>query len=134
MSTEENQRDRYYEFLQRILFFALLDACFHMIKNFTFQSFINSQYQKVHHALLKSVLESPINLFFDITPSGKLISRFTEDVGVYKGGLQHCINGCIDMSFWIMGILCMIFYQSKMSILFVPLFYYLVRDIFAKAK
>ena len=37
----------------------------------------------VHRETLKSVLLAPINLFFDVTPLGKIISIFTEDLDVF---------------------------------------------------
>ena len=37
----------------------------------------------VHRETLKSVLLAPINLFFDVTPLGKIIAIFTEDLDVF---------------------------------------------------
>lgn len=37
----------------------------------------------VHRETLKSVLLAPINLFFDVTPLGKIIAIFTEDLEVF---------------------------------------------------
>jgi ABC-type multidrug transport system fused ATPase/permease subunit len=84
--------------------------------------------------MLGSVLAAPINLFFDITPSGKLISRFTEDVGIYRGEIQNCITTLFDWTFWIGGIFSMLFYQSKTVFVFIPFFYFGTRNLFASAK
>ena len=37
----------------------------------------------VHKETLKTVLLAPINLFFDVTPLGKIIAIFTEDLNVF---------------------------------------------------
>ena len=37
----------------------------------------------VHTETLKTVLLAPINLFFDVTPLGKIIAIFTEDLNVF---------------------------------------------------
>ena len=37
----------------------------------------------VHKETLKTVLLAPINLFFDVTPLGKIIAIFTEDLDVF---------------------------------------------------
>lgn len=84
--------------------------------------------------MLKAVLDAPINLFFDITPSGKLISRFTGDVNIYKGSLQHCILALFDWASWISGIMLMLVYQSKVVLMFIPMIYFASKDLMAKAK
>ena len=35
----------------------------------------------IHNSLLKKVLNAPVNLYFDITPVGKLLKYFTSDIG-----------------------------------------------------
>jgi len=35
---------------------------------------------KIHSELLKRVMNAPNNLFFDVTPFGKLLSNFTSDM------------------------------------------------------
>jgi ATP-binding cassette subfamily C (CFTR/MRP) protein 10 len=38
--------------------------------------------------MLEKVFKAPINLFFDVTPAGLILKRFSEDVG----GVEHIIN------------------------------------------
>jgi hypothetical protein len=35
---------------------------------------------KAHAEMIKSVLLAPINLFFDVTPTGLIINRFSKDL------------------------------------------------------
>jgi len=37
--------------------------------------------KKLHSELLERVIKAPVNLYFDITPLGKLIDNFTSDIG-----------------------------------------------------
>ena len=41
-------------------------------------------------------MKAPINLFFDVTPLGKILQIFTEDMHCFKGEivmpLEHCMN------------------------------------------
>lgn len=45
---------------------------------------------------LEKILMAPVNLFFDVTPLGKILQIFTEDINVLKGEilepLKHCMN------------------------------------------
>ena len=43
----------------------------------------------VHQALFSKVMNAPINLFFDVTPVGKVFSRFSRDIGVFDGAMFH---------------------------------------------
>ena len=38
--------------------------------------------QKIHNKLIKLVFNAPINLFFDVTPIGKILNRFSKDLSV----------------------------------------------------
>jgi len=43
---------------------------------------INQTLMQVHNDVLKSILNAPVNLFFDVTPNGSIMSRFSEDMNV----------------------------------------------------
>ena len=40
-----------------------------------------------HSTIMKKVMNAPINTFFDITPVGKILVRFSKDLEVFKGPL-----------------------------------------------
>lgn len=83
---------------------------------------------------LKKVLLAPVNLFFDITPVGKILHIFQDEINIFRnhlfdplkhiiGMLSHVIvvsSFMLSMGFWesIIGftIIALIFYQ------FVPFF------------
>jgi hypothetical protein len=48
--------------------------------------------RNLHSELLKIVVNAPVNLFFDITPIGKLIGNFTSDIGKTDRAFFHSIN------------------------------------------
>ena len=41
--------------------------------------------RNVHAGLLTKVMNAPINLFFDVTPVGKIFKRFSDDINVFNG-------------------------------------------------
>lgn len=36
--------------------------------------------KKVHQLMVRSVLRAPVNLFFDVTPTGTILNRFSRDL------------------------------------------------------
>ena len=84
--------------------------------------------------MLGRLMKAPINLFYDVTPSGKLISRFSEDLNIYRGELFHCIIGLAEMSLWIVGILSMVGSQATYVLLMLPVFIYMRKDSYMQAK
>ena len=47
----------------------------------------------VHNELLEYVYRAPINLYFDITPIGKLLNRFSKDMAVIDEQIYYNFNG-----------------------------------------
>lgn len=47
----------------------------------------------IHKSLLTKVMNAPINLFFDVTPVGKVFQRFSEDLHVMDGAIFHGFRG-----------------------------------------
>ena len=42
---------------------------------------------------MSSILNAPVNLYFDITPIGKTLNKFSKDMVDLECGLGWCING-----------------------------------------
>ena len=45
---------------------------------------------------MKKVMNATINTFYDVTPIGKIIARFSQDLNVFEGGLMWSAvwSGC----------------------------------------
>ena len=44
---------------------------------------------RMHNRLIDRVIRAPINLFFDVTPIGKLLNRFSSDLKELQWGIMH---------------------------------------------
>ena len=63
---------------------------------------INKTLERVHNDVLQSILNSSVNLFFDVTPNGSIMSRFSEDMNVVEHvvhSFMHCVSITIDISY-----------------------------------
>lgn len=58
---------------------------------------INKTLETVHNDVLKSILNAPVNLFFDVTPNGMIMNRFSDDMNVVEH-IVHCAMHCVSIS------------------------------------
>ena len=52
-----------------------------------------------HTKIMQKVMNAPINTFFDVTPVGKILVRFSKDLEIFKGGFFWCIIHLSNMIF-----------------------------------
>ncbi|GAB9476483.1 Abc transporter c family member 2, partial [Globisporangium polare] len=69
----------------------------------------------IHDELFRRVLQAPVNLYFDITPVGRILNRFSNDLDQLDANLPHqcqnllqslvvflgCLGVCTMASFWV---------------------------------
>ena len=72
----------------------------------------------VHESLLTRVLNAPINLFFDITPVGKVFQRFADDIEVFRGRLLQGFSRVFGMVTWVFVIIGFMISISRWALLF----------------
>ena len=52
-----------------------------------------------HTKIMQKVMNAPINTFFDITPVGKILVRFSKDLEIFKGAFFWSIIHLSNMIF-----------------------------------
>lgn len=70
--------------------------------------------------MLAKVFKAPINLFFDVTPSGLILKRFTEDVGGVECIIHHYCH-LQRMFNFIASTLVMIYFVDWRILLLAPI-------------
>jgi ABC-type multidrug transport system fused ATPase/permease subunit len=76
---------------------GLLQFCYFVIqtlKYFTLNICILLSNEKIHEDMINGLVRSPSN-FFDITPSGRLINKFSNDLGILDTGLSFTLTDTI---------------------------------------
>lgn len=53
----------------------------------------------LHNRMLNKVMSAPINLYFDITPIGQIMNRFSKDLNVMDASIVFAISGLFGCVF-----------------------------------
>lgn len=93
-----------------------------IFKEYIMGNLIKKTLEQVHNDVLKSILNAPVNLFFDVTPNGMIMSRFSEDMNVVED-IIHCFMCCCSITIDITYMFILICQQNMWAIMVVPLLF-----------
>ena len=93
----EKQGDLHASFLKQTFFVSLFAVGVNNLTDFIFRDFKRKMGRDIHQSTLRKILFAPINLFFDVTPIGKILQIFTEDMNVFQGQIIEPIQHCSEM-------------------------------------
>ncbi|XP_071454824.1 multidrug resistance-associated protein 1 isoform X2 [Hetaerina americana] len=71
--------------------------------------------QSLHHHMLSNVLKTPAS-FFDVTPVGRILNRFSKDIDVMDTGLPQILRGWTGCFFGVLATLFVISYSTPIFI------------------
>ncbi|KAF9134617.1 hypothetical protein BGW39_006382 [Mortierella sp. 14UC] len=115
-----------------ILFYVILD----IFLNYTGQVVCGIQASRtLHDALLARILRLPMS-FFDTTPMGRIVNRFSSDVGAIDSQLPENNHDMIGFIFHITGTLLIIGYATPVFLVAVPplaFLFFLVQDYYIRS-
>ncbi|CAO3570405.1 unnamed protein product [Mortierella alpina] len=90
----------------------------------------------LHDRLLKRVLRLPMS-FFDTTPMGRILNRFSSDVSAVDSQLPELLPGFLSFSSTILGIMFVVSYSTPIFLMAVPpllLVFMLIQDYYVKTS
>ncbi|KAF9390431.1 Multidrug resistance-associated protein 1 [Podila verticillata] len=73
----------------------------------------------LHDRLLTRVMRMPIS-FFDVTPTGRVLNRFSSDIAAVDTQLPSELPGLLSFSTNVLGIICVIAYSTPSFLIAVP--------------
>ncbi|CAD7079877.1 unnamed protein product [Hermetia illucens] len=65
--------------------------------------------RKLHNKLLRNIMRAPITTFFDITPIGRILNRFSKDIDEIDEELPATVHALTSCLFTVFGCLNMLF-------------------------
>ncbi|CAF3836416.1 unnamed protein product, partial [Rotaria magnacalcarata] len=111
---------------------AIANSLFTLMRAFTFAYGGIAAARKLHKSLLNSLLKCSIS-FFDATPSGRILNRFSSDTWSVDDSLPFIMNILLANMFSLLGTLVLSCYGlPKFLIVLVPLaiFYYFIQNYY----
>lgn len=97
----ETQAEQHSEYMKKIFFICLIGVILTNAVSFCMENLKRYMGVDVVKKTLTKIMKAPINLFFDVTPLGKILQIFNEDMNVFKGEIvmpmEHCANMATHM-------------------------------------
>jgi ABC-type multidrug transport system fused ATPase/permease subunit len=87
------QQTRFEHFTIYLVVFGALTAIFVFIRVSLLVNGNLRAIKSLHNKMLAKVLNAPINLYFDITPIGQILNRFSKDLMIMDSSLVFSISG-----------------------------------------
>jgi ATP-binding cassette, subfamily C (CFTR/MRP), member 1 len=100
----------YFIFTILFVFMNLLCSMFNSL-------FFLSAVRNLHHTMLANLIYAPVNTFFDVVPSGRILNRFSKDIEETDGELNRNVNGFLSSLFAALGTLIFCAYLIPYSII-----------------
>ncbi|KAJ8922563.1 hypothetical protein NQ315_007593 [Exocentrus adspersus] len=98
-----------YSYLKIYVEFAVVNTLFTLIRAFLFAYGGVTAATKIHKLLLKSVIKAK-STFFDITPTGRILNRFSSDTYTVDDSLPFILNILLAQFFGLIGCLVITIY------------------------
>lgn len=57
--------------------------------------------RRVHGVMLRAVFEAPLTTYFDVTPIGRILNRFSKDINTLDEGIGWQIDS-VNKAFWLL--------------------------------
>ena len=117
--SQENQQEMFGFYMKKIIGITSLGALFIFVKVYLLAKMNNDMSQGFHTDIMAKVMNAPVNTFFDITPVGKILVRFSKDLEVFKGGLFWSISHTLNMAATLFVVIVFLIYVNPFNIIFI---------------
>ncbi|XP_049823779.1 multidrug resistance-associated protein 1 isoform X4 [Aethina tumida] len=89
--------------------------------------------KSLHRLLLENIMKVPTTTFYDVTPVGRILNRFSKDVDTLDNVLPMTLRGWITCFFSVIGTLVVISYTTPLFIIVIipiGLLYYFIQRFY----
>eukprot|EP00548_Thalassiothrix_antarctica_P012304 CAMPEP_0194159732 /NCGR_PEP_ID=MMETSP0152-20130528/78003_1 /TAXON_ID=1049557 /ORGANISM="Thalassiothrix antarctica, Strain L6-D1" /LENGTH=1449 /DNA_ID=CAMNT_0038869347 /DNA_START=172 /DNA_END=4521 /DNA_ORIENTATION=- len=109
--------------------FSVTQGIFTFYRSFILARFGVRASQKLHDSLLSSILRAPMS-FFDTTPTGRILSRFSKDLYSIDLELTDCIDFVISCTLTVLtSLVTIVFVTPLFGIAIIPLLWIYIRAL-----
>lgn len=83
-----NEKENFWKYFLMILFLSLASGFLTSFVSFGISMATIRIAKLLHENMIKKTVDAPINLYFDKTPSGRILNRFSSDISKVDSGLD----------------------------------------------
>ena len=112
------QAELHASFMKQTFLISLGAVLVNNVTDFIIRDFKRKMGRDIHESTLKKILLAPVNLFFDVTPLGKILKIFNEDMHVFMGQIIEPIKHCSEMLSHVVVVLSMLVTIGSWEIVF----------------
>ena len=112
----DQQSEQYAYYMKTLTFVGMFGLIFGNIRDFVLQRMKKMVGRTVHKDTLRQVLHAPVNVFFDVTPVGKILNIFTRNMNVFYGQIVEPLNHMMNMTSHVLVVLYYLFVIGNWSI------------------
>jgi ABC-type multidrug transport system fused ATPase/permease subunit len=110
--------------------FAFFVTFFIFMRVFTLTSLSWYATRDLHRDMINRVLSAPINLYFDITPIGRIMNRFSKDLSETETELPYTIGGVLACFYITLSVLAVAVMAVYWILLVLPFMFYACYKIY----
>lgn len=116
-----NQQTWYWYFVWMITFTALLSSLGVFVRVYSLCYYCWYGNRQLHDDMLRRVFASPVNLYFDTTPIGRILNRFSKDLATAETLLPWGIGNMYGQFYPLMSVIAISIYVTPWICLVYPL-------------
>ena len=96
-SSAEAQAEQYSSYMTKLALISIVGFTLRTVHAHVFDQRRRAIGRDVHKETLQRILLAPVNKFFDVTPIGKIMQIFTEDLNVFYGRILDAPKEIFDL-------------------------------------
>ena len=105
----ENQASALTDYLIKSSIVATISVILAQLRNLVVRYYEARIGINIVNETLSKVLIAPVNLFFDVTPIGRILKIFQEEINIFRGGLFGPLKFCVEMASHVIVVMSLMF-------------------------
>ena len=116
-ASPEEQFANFYGYMKTLVITSYAIMALRVARDFVMDRVKRSIGRHVHKETLERVLQAPVNVFFDVTPLGKILSIFNGDLRVFYGLILAPLQHMCEMGSHVVVVLSMLYAVGDIYVL-----------------
>ena len=125
-----DQHSRYGYYCSLYFVFTILTTFFMYLRCHSMSSFSWHGTKRLHEQMLSRILNAPINLYFEATPIGRILNRFSNDIGIVAYCLVYYMGTFLVNLYLLLAIVVLAIIIVPWNAIFFPILFIIVIKLY----